>query len=457
MKAIKFLLNIFKSNKMERIQLLLLVLAHYATGVEKNNEISKKRHEFFEGELEKELSKLYPNMLEKIEKEAKVEEKPKVEPKQETKVESKPETVAAVGPVPTKQLAQEAVKATAPAVIEKKEELPPKEAVVEVKPFYSYKVEVERNGKKELREIELKFEHAKVNLPAFEDATVAKQFRDVYPTVEKLDEVLDEAWDMIDMGFSNKEINKELHKELSKYYAKSGFATEDDFYKITNGLYKLYRVIRRSFGYNYEDKSISVSRPSYTRYLEDNKDIVMKREFDCTPKKEEEIKEETPAPETKKEPEMKTVQKATTEVPVEKEEPAKVEDEETQETAPVDQESSVEQEESAVEESTEKVTEESTDSTKAPKVPHFDEFNDVEKLVYEKLKNANVKASKEKDPSKASAIKSEAKVDAKLLIQSFYDGQEWAEIDGETGRFKSEFVRYWNDIIKEIGTRANVR
>ena len=404
MKAIKFLLNIFKSNKMERIQLLLLVLAHYATGVEKNNEISKKRHEFFEGELEKELSKLYPNMLEKVEKEAEVEEKPKVEPKQETKVESKPETVAAVGSIPTKQLAQEAVKATAPAIIEKKEELPPKEAIVEVKPFYSYKVEVERNGKKELREIELKFEHAKVNLPAFEDATVAKQFRDVYPTVEKLDEVLDEAWDMIDMGFSNKEINKELHKELSKYYAKSGFATEDDFYKITNGLYKLYRVIRRSFGYNYEDKSISVSRPSYTRYLEDNKDIVMKREFDCTPKKEE----ETPAPETKKEPEMKTVQKATTEVPVEKEEPAKVEDEETQETAPVDQESSVEQEESAVEESTEEVTEESTDSTKAPKVPHFDEFNDVEKLVYEKLKNANVQASKEKDPSKASAIKSEA-------------------------------------------------
>ena len=439
MKAIKFLLNIFKSNKMERIQLLLLVLAHYATGVEKNNEISKERHEFFEGELEKELSKLYPNMLEKVEEEAKVEEKPKVEPKQETKVESKPETVAAVGPVPTKQLAQEAVKATAPAIIEKKEELPPKEAVVEVKPFYSYKVEVERNGKKELREIELKFEHAKVNLPAFEDATVAKQFRDIYPTVEKLDEVLDEAWDMIDMGFSNKEINKELHKELSKYYAKSGFATEDDFYKISNGLYKLYRVIRRSFGYNYEDKSISVSRPSYTRYIEENKDIVMKREFDCTPKKEEETKEETPAPETKKEPEMKTVQKATAEAPAEKEEPVKVEDEEVQETTPV------EQEESATEETTEEVTEESTDSTKAPKVPHFDKFN------------ANVQASKEKDLSKASAIKSEAKVDAKLLIQSFYDGQEWAEIDGETGRFKSEFVRYWNDIIKEIGTRANAR
>lgn len=450
MKAIKFLLNIFKSNKMERIQLLLLVLAHYATGVEKNNEISKERHEFFEGELEKELSKLYPNMLEKVEEEAKVEEKPKVEPKQETKVESKPETVATVGPVPTKQLAQEAVKATAPAVIEKKEELPPKEAVVEVKPFYSYKVEVERNGKKELREIELKFEHAKVNLPAFEDATVAKQFRDVYPTVEKLDEVLDEAWDMVDMGFSNKEINKELHKELSKYYAKSGFATEDDFYKISNGLYKLYRVIRRSFGYNYEDKSISVSRPSYTRYIEENKDIVMKREFDCTPKKEEK-EEEAPAPETKKEPEMKTVQKATTEAPAEKEESVKVEDEEVQETTPV------EQEESATEETTEEVTEESTDSTKSPKVPHFDEFNDVEKLVYEKLKNANVLASKEKDPSKASAIKSEAKVDAKLLIQSFYDGQEWAEIDGETGRFKSEFVRYWNDIIKEIGTRANAR
>lgn len=436
MKAIKFLLNIFKSNKMERIQLLLLVLAHYATGVEKNNEISKKRHEFFEGELEKELSKLYPNMLEKVEEEAKVEEKP--------------ETIAAVDPVLTKQLAQEAVKATAPAIIEKKEELPPKEAVVEVKPFYSYKVEVERNGKKELREIELKFEHAKVNLPAFEDAAVAKQFRDVYPTVEKLDEVLDEAWDMIDMGFSNKEINKELHKELSKYYAKSGFATEDDFYKITNGLYKLYRVIRRSFGYNYEDKSVSVSRPSYTRYIEENKDIVMKREFDCTPKKEEK-EEEAPAPETKKEPEMKTVQKATAEAPAEKEESVKVEDEEVQETTPV------EQEESTTEETTEEVTEESTDSTKAPKVPHFDKFNDVEKLVYEKLKNANVQASKEKDPSKASAIKSEAKVDAKLLIQSFYDGQDWAEIDGETGRFKSEFVRYWNDIIKEIGTRANTR
>ena len=177
----------------------------------------------------------------------------------------------------------------------------------------------------------------------------------------------------------------------------------------------------------------------------------MKREFDCTPKKEEETKEETPAPETKKEPEMKTVQKATAEAPAEKEEPVKVEDEEVQETTPV------EQEESATEETTEEVTEESTDSTKAPKVPHFDKFNDVEKLVYEKLKNANVQASKEKDPSKASAIKSEAKVDAKLLIQSFYDGQDWAEIDGETGRFKSEFVRYWNDIIKEIGTRANAR
>jgi hypothetical protein len=76
-------------------------------------------------------------------------------------------------------------------------------------------------------------------------------------------------------------------------------------------------------------------------------------------------------------------------------------------------------------------------------------------LIFTKLQAGNLKASKEKDAAIQKNIKAEAREDAKLLIQSRFDSEEWAQKD-DKGFWQPEFLNYWNAIVKEIGTRANV-
>jgi len=425
----RFLIKTFL--KMDKLQLLLLVAAHYRSYELKDPKDIERNDAVID-----EIDFMVDNLREDFD--VKKLEPVKVEPKKDA---------------PKTEPKKEETKKDAP----KKSEIP-EESLVLVRPYYDCGIVLKKGT--EPKTIKYEGKGAVLELPAFVDEAIAKQFNNVYPTVDELELVLDEAWDMATIGTPNKDINEMLAKELSSYYAKNGLARDDDYYKISNVYSKLTRIMRRAFGESYEDLNVSVTRPSYTLFEDSNGKIVMTKEMDCgtvkavakekptpLPEKSDTSKKETPKTEEKAE--MKTVQtQKTKETP--KEEIPEPEETPASEEIPKDEEA---QENEEPEENKEEVK--SEDPGSAPAVNEFDSFNDIEKLVFDTLKAGNIKASKESDPAVQKTLKNEAREDAKLRIQSCFESEDWAQKD-EQGRWSTEFLKYWNAIIKEIGTRANV-
>lgn len=425
----RFLTKIFfKMDKAQKLQLLMLVYAHYGNfKLEDSEDILRVQRVIEEIDIIVDED-LLPAKEKPTEKKAEPEKKP-----------TAPAAKPVVAAVPAKTVVESA-----------KTEIP-KEVLVVVKPYYDCSV-LQKEGTEPKK---IRFEDSKIELPAFIDEKSAKQYagkdgKPVYPTVEELELILDEAWEMASEGKSNKEVVEMLKKNLGGYYAGHGLKQDQDFYKIVNPYGKLTKIMRRAFSEGYEDYKVSTTRPSYTLFTDSNSDIVMSKENDCS-------KSAVVAPIEKKEekkpeikPELKTVQTqkpAVATTPVVKVPDTKapavvtpeVKDEEAQEKNEVEETSGTEE----------------TDEEKAPEVNEFDSFNDIEKLVFDKLTAGNLKASKEKDPNTQKSIKAEAREDAKLLIQSRFDDEDWAQKD-DKGYWKTEFLNYWNAIVKEIGTRANV-
>jgi hypothetical protein len=443
MNAIKRFL-IKKFFKMDKLDFMLKLAAHY-NQFELTEPEDKKRNRRIQGLIDVMaddfLNKEFP---------LEPERKPKEDPK----------------PVTTALKTEGVVKS--PVVIEKKKDEPPEEVMVTVKPFYSCSIVLEKG--KEAKPIE--FTDIRLNLPAFKDEDSAKQFKNTYPTVEFLEMVLDDAWDKASKGIPNSAINEDLKKELKGYYNRHGLSTNDDFYKLTNAYSKLVKILRMAFGESKDDRNVTVTRPGYTAYIDQKKKIVFTKEADCfvskPPADPATIKAETVF-DKKDKPEMKTVQtqkkdtdskelKPSEDVVVPKTTIPKTEVPETKVSEPdeEEQETGTSPEAEASSEAAEVEEPEENNEGKAPGVNAFDNFNDIETLVFNKLKEGNLKASKETNTSKQMAIKGEAREDAKLLIQSRFDSEEWANKD-DKGLWKPEFMRYWNAILKEIGTRANAK
>jgi hypothetical protein len=414
-------------NKIERANLLILAYQHYQFFDEKTMPADDKaRMDALVVEIDKAVDEFLPK---REKKEPEVKDKSKETPASSSK------------PTETAKPAGGKVEI-------------PKEALVMVKPYYDCQVETKKGQPAK----SIKFEDARLELPAFLDAKTAKQYNDVYPTVDNLESILDKAWDMCSKGMSNKDAGEFLQKSLGSFYGSNGLKTDQDYYKITNPYSKLAKILRKAFGEGYEDYKVTVSRPSYSLIvLSDKGEIVMTKENDCTVPAEAKKPEEKPAMKTVQEqkaapkgnaPETKKPEAAKLETA--KAETAALADEEVQETGNAPEEE--------VSTSKETVTEpvEETTEDKAPAVNDFESFNDIETLVFETIKAGNAKAAKEKDPAKQKVIKAEAIADAKLNIQSRFDGESWVEKD-ENGYWKKEFLNYWNAITKAIGQHANVK
>jgi len=448
MNAIKRFL-IKKLFKMDKFQLALLVAAHYNSLELKGKDIERANAVNFE------VDRLTDEFIESFPKEVKLDKVdktfvPPAPPKPE--LPSKPATA-----LDTKGATK------APDVVEKKkDDKVPEESTVLIKPYYDCSI-VQNKGKEAKR---IKFDESPIKLIAFKNDGDAKQFNNVYPTVELLEFALEEAWDMACKGSPNSQINAKLKELIGSYYASSVLKTTDDYYKISNAYSKLTKIIRRGFGEGYEDFRVSVTRPSYTLLTESGDSICLFKDKDCSVVA---VEDKPVVEKTETKPELKDIQTQKKVEPKEeqksKEEPAGVDEEQqetgnipetgvapTTENAPVAEETPNPEAETSPEESSEPEVE----GGKAPSVNSFDSFNDIETLIYDKLKAGNLKASKEKDPKVQMAIKAEAREDAKLLIQSRFDSEEWAVKD-EKGFWKLEFLKYWNAIVKEIGTRANVK
>lgn len=441
----------FKMDKKEKLALLMLVYAHYGNfKLEAKDDID--RNEAVIEEIDHLVDELRKDFNTKL---------------IVSKVEVKPSTA----PVEQSRDKTDAKKVE-PAKVESTKMEIPKEALVLVKPYYDCSV-LQKEG---VDPKKIKFDDCKLELPAFVDDKIAKKYtgkdgKPVYLTVEELELVLDDAWDMASEGKSNKEIGEFLQKNIGAFYAKNGLKQDGDYYKISNPYSKLVKILRRGLGAGYDDTKVSTTRPSYTLFTESDGNITMSADKDCS---KSAAVETTKKPEVK--PEMKNVQTQKTDG--KKVEPAKIEpkkepvktepvkaestkveeipaDEEVQETETTDTAEELATAKAAEVGDDEKEETPEVEDGKAPTVNEFDSFNDIEKLIFEKLKAGNLKASKEKDIAIQKNIKAEAREDAKLLIQSRFDADEWAQKD-EKGFWQPEFLNYWNTIVKEIGTRANV-
>jgi len=124
-------------------------------------------------------------------------------------------------------------------------------------------------------------------------------------------------------------------------------------------------------------------------------------------------------------------------------------DEEAQDTAPETTE-----EEPVAEEPAEKETiEEERDGTQPPAVNKFDDFNDLEREIYNRLKIAK-KSCEGKSEEEAKTIVREAKEEVKSLIAAYYEDEVWVEKTVE-GRWPATLITYFNKITTEIGSRLS--
>jgi len=365
-------------------------------------------------------------------------EKPEVK-KEIPKVENKSNLVDPK--TPGANVHKEAVKPASPAA--KTEPVKPAEKpaeevnedLIEVTPFVA--CEVLAKGRNHPKRVS---GNAPRTFKAFITKEAATAANNAYPTVDDLEDVFDEAWKMACEGKSNKEV-KEFCQELIGSYYPELKADSDWYNKLVNPLSAMTQFIKSAFGYKSNDPTVLVTRPT-------EKGTILQADSDCIVKKAEEEKKAialpaaaAKAPEVKKD--LKTTQTAKADV-----KKVEVKDEEAQEKEDATEE---------VEELELDLGEEAPerDTTVPPAVSEFADFNDFEKLVFDKIMDGGKVAAKATDEASKKAIQAENREEVRNLISSNFEDEEWT-VKGDDGKWNPKLIKYHNDIITEIQkNRAN--
>ena len=303
------------------------------------------------------------------------------------------------------------------------------EVLSDIVPFYA--CEVIPKGAKYSKPVKV---HAPRSFKAWEneDATKAAKIDTLYPSVDVLDLVLDEAWTMACKCESSKAILEMCKSELKGFYPE--LKVDSDWYsKLVNPIVAMTGFIKKAFGYKSDDKTVVVLRPS-------EKGLVLQADTDCFVEKPK----ETPAPvvKTEERKEMKTTQTSSTAAPTQK---AKVDtrvDEEAQENATDEEDDSPSLE-------LDEEEDEERDTNVAPSINEFDSFNEFETMVFEKLLEGAKLAKDAKDEASKKAIQAENKEEVRNLIASFYEDEPWT-IKTDDGKWNPLLINYHNAIISEI-------
>lgn len=338
------------------------------------------------------------------------------------------------------------------------EEKPVETPTINVRLLYPCAVKDSKSKKRNLR-----IDGLDKYFPAYANEKDKADNDNKYPTVEELDDILTEAWDMGCTGSSNKEINDYLVEKIGKYY-KDLYKKHGDWYPVSNTLTKAISIIKSALGEHSKDPNVMVTKPYPTEggtelILEATTDVSYIEEPEPKEEKKEEPKQskkdknnkpdKKPAEETAS-TEMETIQEPQDEQQQEEEivaETVTTVDEITDETV----EETVETTESKQsEESTTAETEsDNEDYAVPPPVNSFESFNELEEAIYDTLNNANLK-QKGKSATEQKTIRVQAREEVKLQISAWYEdypAAKWA-LKAEDGSWSKEFLNYFNGISK---------
>lgn len=323
-----------------------------------------------------------------------------------------------------------------PKVEEKKEV---DESIVEVAPFYACYV-LAKNAKSPRR---VSFT-APRTFKAYKTDADAKKGDNKYPTVEELELILDDAWNMACKAESNKKILEFCRTNLEKFYPE--LKGDTDWYsKLVNPLVGSAQMIKKSFGYDVKNANVSVTRPI-------EKDYTLKFDSDLTvtePKKEEKPKVDDKPKGDEKKKELNTIKNGSGK---KKEEIADEEVQETGKNKPViDGEGNHEEEEENLELNLEDEDddEEVVDTTNPPDVHKFDEFDEFETLIFTKmLETTKLAADKKLSEAEKKAIQAEGRTEQFNLIASNFEGQDWVKNVDDT--WNPKIIKYRNALLTEI-------
>lgn len=426
----KFLTKLFNKTqfKMEKLTLVLAAHAFYSSKANPD-ELDKKRLVKLGIVIDKETDALVKDIIVNapIEKPASPEigKGKHIDP-------GTPGASSSIKPADQKKLAEEKAKLEGKKPEEAKPAAPaePKdETLIEVPPFYS--CEVTPKGAKHSKPIKADVQKL---FKVFKTEADAKKANNAYPSQEEFDLVMDEAWKLACEGKPTVEIKDLCKKELGKYYKE--MKSDADWYaKLANPIVAMVGFLKKNFGYNVKDTSVSVTRPYEA-------DLKLEFASDIMVKKEEKKPAETPAAKPAEEKkELKTVQEKgkPAEKPAAK--PAvKIVDEEVQETE------EDEEEDRHLDLGNE---EEERDTTVPPAVNVFDEFSAFETLLFDKIYAASKAAAVVKDDAGKKAIYAENREEVRNLIMSQFEGEEWTEKTPE-GKWNPKLVKYHNAILDEI-------
>jgi hypothetical protein len=299
------------------------------------------------------------------------------------------------------------------------------EVLTEVVPFYACDV-MPKDGKYS-KSVKV---HAPRGFKAWEDEAAAKAAKldTLYPDIDTLELVLDDAWTKACRGVSNKEILEMCKKELKGFYP--DLKSDQDWYsKLVNPIVGMVGFIKKAFGYKVDDKTVTVLRPS-------EKGLTLNAETDCyIEKSKAEEKPAAPAPKVEEKKELKTTQTSTTAKPTAKADTR------------VDEEAEEEDETPSLEIGDDE--KEERDTAVAPAINEFDDFNEFETMVFEKLLEGARLAKDAKDEASKKAIQAENKEEVRNLIASFYENEPWT-VKTDDGKWNPLLINYHNAIISEI-------
>lgn len=306
-----------------------------------------------------------------------------------------------------------------------------KEALVEVTPMFSCKV-LAKNAKYP-KNIQCS---APRTFLAFKDEESRKQLGDVYPTVDELDLVFDEAWDMACKAQSTKKIVDMFRKEIGEYYPE--LKSDSDWYaKIANPISQAVIFIKKTFGQKSDDPKVTVTRPT-------EPDMVLTHDADLGLPKEEKVVEKKVEAKTEEKKELKTVQGPKTDA---KKEDKRV-DEEVQENTPEVESDDMD----LIAEEEEEVTKRNTNEP--PAVNSYDNFNKFETMILGKMvEKARLAASAKSDDAKK-AIHAESREETRNLIAAYYEDEPWVE-SIEEGKWNPKLILYHQALVKEIQANRN--
>lgn len=295
------------------------------------------------------------------------------------------------------------------------------EVLTEVVPFYA--CEVKPKDAKYAKSVKV---HAPRGFKAWEDEAAAKAAKldTLYPDMATLELVLDEAWEMACKCESSKSILEMCKAELKGFYPE--LKADSDWYsKLVNPIVAMVGFIKKAFGYKVDDKTVLVTRPM-------EKGLTLEFTSDCTV-----TKPAAPAAKTEEKKELKTTQSSSTAKPADK----RV-DEEAQEAEETE-------DDSPSLDLGDDDDDEERDTTVPPAINEFDEFNEFETMVFDKLLEGAKLAKDAKDEASKKAIQAENKEEVRNLIASYYEDEPWT-IKTDDGKWNPLLITYYTGIVNEI-------